>query len=182
MGVFIFAFWFFLLVWSWLIDNLVFYKYKILCLISCFCSCSTRGSIQPPPLPILCLSSLKVKYVFFSSMLSISVSHLSDLHVLGPNILALWCLTVLVGSFVGQDLLTLLFNSFPAAMFGNYFWKCFWLNPVIMHSIRSLVTSKGWDLGACMMLGISFYLFVTGRLCNIPWRRSELNLKLARGL
>jgi hypothetical protein len=28
-------------------------------------------------------------------------------------------------------------------MFGNYFWKCFWLNPIIMHSIRSLVTSKG---------------------------------------
>jgi len=71
--------------------------------------------LQPPPLPILCLSSLKVKSVFFSSMISISISHLSDLHVLGPNVVALWCLTVLVGSSVGQDLLTLLFNSFPAA-------------------------------------------------------------------
>jgi hypothetical protein len=48
-------------------------------------------------------------------MISISISHLSDLHVLGPNVVALWCLTVLVGSSVGQDLLTLLFNSFPAA-------------------------------------------------------------------
>jgi hypothetical protein len=54
------------------------------------------------------------------------------------------------------------------------------LNPVIMHLIRSLVTLIGWDLGACMMLGIAFYLFATSRPCNIPWRRSGLNLKLAR--
>ena len=96
---------------------------------------------QSPPLPILCLSSLKS--VFFSSILFISVSHLSDLHVLGPNVVALWCLIILVGSSVGQDLLTLLFNSFPAMIFGNCFWKCFWLNPVIMHLIRSLVTLIG---------------------------------------
>jgi hypothetical protein len=25
----------------------------------------------------------------------------------------------------------------------------------------------------------AFYLFAIGRPCNIPWRRSELNLKLA---
>jgi len=140
--------------------------------------CLSSMLLQPPPLPIICLSSLKVKSVFFSSVLSISVSHLSDLHVLGSNIVALWCLTILVGSFVGQGLLTLLFNSFPTAMFGNCFWKCFWLNPVIMHSIRSLVTSIEWDLGACIMLRIAFYLFATGRPCNIPWR-SGLNMKLA---
>jgi hypothetical protein len=39
-----------------------------------------------------------VKFVLFSSMLSVSVSHLLDLHVLGPNVVALWCLTILVGS------------------------------------------------------------------------------------
>jgi len=99
------------------------------------------------------------KSVFFSFMLSISVSHLSDLHVLGPNVVVLWCLTVLVGS----SLRSCLFNSFPATMFGNCFWKCFWLNPVIMDSIWSLVTSIGWDLGACIMLGIAFYLFATGK-------------------
>jgi hypothetical protein len=54
------------------------------------------------------------------------------------------------------------------------------LNPVIMHSIRSLVTSIRWDLDACMMLRIAFYLFATGRPWNIPWRRSGLNMKLAR--
>jgi len=142
--------------------------------------CLSFMLLQPPTLPIICLSSLKVKSVFFSSMLSIFVSHLSDLYVCGPNVVALWCLTVLVGSSVGQDLLTLLFNSFPTVMFGNCFWKYFWLNPIIMHSIRSLVTSIGWDLGACMMLRIAFYLFATGRPCNIPWRRSGLNLKLDR--
>jgi len=31
-----------------------------------------------------------------------------------------------------------------------------------------------------LQLGIAFYLFATGRPCNIPWRRSGLNLKLAR--
>jgi hypothetical protein len=54
------------------------------------------------------------------------------------------------------------------------------LNPVIMHSIRSSMTSIGWDLGACMMLRIASYLFATGRPCNIPWRRSGLNMTLAR--
>jgi len=31
-----------------------------------------------------------------------------------------------------------------------------------------------------LQLGIAFYLFATGRPCNIPWRRSGLNMKLAR--
>jgi hypothetical protein len=42
------------------------------------------------------------------------------------------------------------------------------LNPVIMDSIWSLMTSIWWDLGACMMLRIAFYLFANGRPCNIP--------------
>ena len=33
-----------------------------------------------------------------------------------------------------------------------------------MHSIRSLVTPKGWDLGTCMMLATGGFLFCFSRI------------------
>jgi hypothetical protein len=163
------------------------------------CLSSMLHQLPPSPYSLSLISQMIwVKYVFFSSMLFISVSHLSNdlsqiclllFHALYLCLSSLrsacsWpkcCDFVVLDSFsrfISQ--IMLLFNSFLAVMFGNCFWKCFWLNPVIMDSIWSLVTSIGWDLGACMMLGIAFYLFAIGRPCNISWRRSGLNLKLAR--